>query len=43
VPDEDALKEAMEKYTRWLDVKSANVTQTVTQNEKIDRIEADKA
>jgi len=43
VPDEDALKEAMEKYTKWLDVKSANVTQTVTQNEKIDRIEADKS
>ena len=43
VADEDALKEAMVKYTKWLDVKTANVTQTVTQNEINDKAQVDKA
>ena len=43
VADEDALKEAVDKYTKWLDVKSANVTQTVTQKDKVDKAQVDKA
>jgi len=33
-PDEDTLKEAMEKYTRWIDDQIANVDQSVDQDEK---------
>ena len=33
-PDEDTLKEAMDKYTRWIDVQIANVDQTVDQEVK---------
>ena len=43
VADEDALKEAVDKYTKWIDVKSANVTQTVTQNDKVYKAQVDKA
>jgi len=34
VPSEEALKEAMDKYTRWLDDQILNVDQTVDQNQK---------
>ena len=30
-PDEDTLKQAMDKYTRWIDDQTANVDQTVDQ------------
>ena len=36
-PDEDSLKRAMEKYTKWLDkqLESANLDQTLDQNENM--------
>jgi integrase len=34
VPDDDSLKGAMDKYTRWLDDQIANVDQTVDQDDK---------
>ena len=33
-PGEDSLKEAMDKYTRWIDDQIANVDQSVDQNVK---------
>jgi integrase len=33
-PSGDDLREAMNKYTAWIDTQIANVTQTVTQEEK---------
>ena len=33
-PSDDDLREAMDKYTAWIDTQIANVTQTVTQEEK---------
>jgi hypothetical protein len=32
-PDDETLKEAMEKYTRWIDDQIANVDQSVDQEE----------
>jgi len=33
-PSEEDLKEAMEKYTAWVDAQFSNVIQTVTQEGK---------
>jgi len=33
-PDDQTLKEAMEKYTRWIDDQIANVDQSVDQKSK---------
>jgi hypothetical protein len=32
-PDDETLKEAMDKYTRWIDDQIANVDQSVDQEE----------
>lgn len=41
-PDENTLKAAMDKYARWLDDQTANVDQTVDQDDKTEKIEAAK-
>jgi hypothetical protein len=41
-PDEETLKEAMEKYTRWIDVQFQNVDQSVDQTKKSDKVNVDK-
>ena len=41
-PGEDSLKEAMDKYTRWIDDQIANVDQSVDQNEKNEKAKAVK-
>ena len=41
-PDDETLKEAMDKYTRWLDDQIANVDQSVDQNEKNEKAKAIK-
>jgi hypothetical protein len=41
-PDDETLKEAMEKYTGWLDDQIANVDQSVDQNEINEKTKAIK-
>ena len=41
-PDEETLKEAMEKYTRWIDVQFQNVDQSVDQTKKRDKLNVAK-
>ena len=36
-PDENALRQAMDKYTRWIDDQFQNVDQSIDQNEKNDK------
>jgi hypothetical protein len=39
VPDEESLKNAMDKYTRWLDDQIANVDQNVDQKDKAESVD----
>ena len=41
-PDEETLKEAMEKYTRWIDIQFQNVDQSVDQTKKRDKLNVAK-
>ncbi|MBW1693299.1 MAG: hypothetical protein JRJ41_03900 [Deltaproteobacteria bacterium] len=41
-PDDETLKDAMEKYTRWIDDQIVNVDQSVDQNEINEKTKAIK-